>query len=145
LVGCGGGNDIPNMAGAWILRLTPHAPGSAALLPGVTLGAIFVQTGTHLTGTVTTVNNQSTACLVGIGAPSTISLSGTLNPVPTGDVPPANLLLTLTFTSGSAASDQTISLAGHINKTSHTITDLYSFPGAGTDCVEGAYTLARAS
>jgi hypothetical protein len=133
------------MAGAWTLALTPHASGSSAPIAGVTLGVTFAQKGMLLTAIVNTVNNQSTTCLAAVGAPSTIALSGTVGPVPTGDVPPGNLQLTLAFTPAGATGDQTIALGGGIDKTAQTSKGLYSFAGAGTDCLEGFYTLTRAN
>jgi len=143
IAGCGDQPGIPDMAGPWSLTLTPHAASSSAPLPGVSLAVTFTQDSNTLSGTLTSVDNQSQACLQDLSSMDKVTISGRVMRPGGGDVPPLNLSLTLDFVPSGSSGTKSILLNGGIANGTQTVNGIYQIQGASADCLEGMYTLTR--
>ena len=143
IAGCGSQTAIPNIRGPWTLTLTPHAAGSSAPAPGALLAVTFTQNSNMLSGTITSISNQSQTCLQDIPGASNLTVSGNVERPGTGDVPPLNLSLTIAFIPAGSSTSKSITLAGGITNGTQNVSGIYQIPGANADCIEGSYTLTK--
>jgi len=148
VVGCGqysmpGFNTKqPDANGTWNVSFAPSLSPAIPTSPGVTLSVKFTQTGTDLSGTVTSVIGEPSFCFPGLStAGTTFTASGQLNPpVEAG----ANLFLTVTFMPmGTQAPTQMLTLQGALNTGSTTAAGVYNFPSATSGCTQGTFTMTK--
>ena len=151
IVGCGSysmpgvNTSEPDANGAWNVSFIPSAPCPDCPTPsGIVLGVTLSQYGQSLSGNVTGVTGEPSACFRGLSiGGTTFTLNGQLNPpVEAG----ANLFLTVTFMpTGTQAPTQMVTLQGALNTGSSTPAGVYNFPSGTSGCTQGTFNMTKTS